>query len=352
MLHSEPFRIDDSRMPLLLGSALKVPSYAYKNWGIPEGKYRQESEDLYACEWEGGSSKQMEYVIEAITRTGLGNFSQLLRDRNADVVSDLINESSEKINYLEPGAGVSTINLYEKMEKRGVDAEKVFSTLIEPSADRLEKSAESLKKMGLKEGRHFKAYPGKKDTDALVIAGPETQDIIGTVAQIHHHSYLDSPLAILAATLKPNGYLISSDWHNSLWEHPNRVYEYLKECFDWETKDRDLATFAEMYPKALESAQTVTGADFKANEMIKEFWKSWSEIRTEAIKRGEFSPEDDIFMLEAHKPVERYIETGYKVGLKSESRDIDKIAASCVIAENPHRLLDDSSILYTTLLQK
>ena len=111
----ELFRIDDSRMPVLLGSALKVPGYAYPAWGIPAGFYRKTSDDLYAVEWEGGSPRQMQYVIDAITRTGLGNFSQMLRNSNAAVVSHLVQQTDGRVSYLEPGAGVSTVVAYQKM---------------------------------------------------------------------------------------------------------------------------------------------------------------------------------------------------------------------------------------------
>lgn len=352
MKSTEPFRIDDSRIPVTLGSALKVPSYAYNNWGIPVGQYRIESADCYTDEWEGGSPRQMEYVVEAIKKSGLGNFSQMLRDSNAKVVSHIIGKIDEKVNYLEPGAGVSTVNLYQKMSDDNIDLDMVFSTLIEPSAERMEECAEDLKKMGLKEGKNFKSYPGMKDVDALRLVGPKTQDIVGTVAQIHHHSYLDTPLATLSAVLKSNGYLVSSDWHNSMWEHPNRVYTFLKDNFEWEGKENDLQAFCHMYPKALEEAPKLSGNDLNANKMIQRFWKAWEEVRTNAINIGEFKPEDDILMLEAHKPVERYIEEGKKNRLNIGRGVIDLYTDEIMKWIPADPLLEDSSILYTTVLQK
>ncbi len=348
---SEMFRIDDSNMPVALGSALRVPSYAYRNWGIPEGRYRKESADCYAIEWEGGSPLQMQYVVEAITKTGLGNFSQLLRDKNAEVVSSIVKNSNKRINYLEPGAGVSTVDLYRRLEKDGVDAEKIFSSLVEPSVERIESAAETLEKMGLKRGKNFNVYGGRKDTDALVLVGPRSQDVVGTVAQIHHHAYLDSPLGILAATLDRGGYLVSSDWHNSLWEHPNRVYEFL-DTFEWETKDQDMEAFCKMYPMAMDKSPPVTGPDKNANNMIMDFWKGWADVRKNAIEKGEFNPADDILMLEAHKPVERYIEEGKNVGFRTYTNGVQRLMDDGVITDNPMPLVEDSSILQTTVLQK
>jgi SAM-dependent methyltransferase len=336
--NAEPFRIDDSRIPVILGSALKVPSYAYPNWGIPEGHYRPESDDLYSVEWEGGSKRQMEYVVEAIKRTGLGNFSQMLRDGNAEKVSHIVQEKRGKVNYLEPGAGVSTINVYKKLLEDGVDIERVFTTMMEPSADRLEGAAGELEKIGLKRNKNFVVYRGKKDTDALALVGPRSQDIIGTVAQMHHHAYLDVPMITLALTLKKDGYLVCADWHNSMWEHPNRVYEFLKNDFDWETKNKDLAAFRRMFPKATETAPALEGSEEMANKMIRSFWRNgWAEVRKEAIEKGEFQPCDDILMLEGHRPVGRYMDTGETAaGLSTKS---------CT------PLVDGSSILNVLLFQ-
>lgn len=349
----EPFRIDDSGMPVSLGSALKVPSYAYQNWGIPEGAYRLESEDLYGVEWKGGSQKQMEYVKEAITSTGLGNFSQMLRDASANVVSHLVRTTKERINYLEPGAGVSTVNVVDRLIRDGVDMDRVFITMIEPSAERLQNAVEQLEKKGLRRGKHYADYSGKKDTDALALVGPRTQEIVAQVAEIHHHSYLDVPVMILAATLRQGGYFVSADWHNSMWEHPNRVYRYLEKEFDWKTKDRDLAAFCAMHPKAREPAPELSGPEEVGNAMIRKFWgkEGWAKVRSEAMASGQFQPCDDILMLEGHRPVGRYMEAAERVGLYPNLAGA-QLVHDGVMPANPHALVDGSSILDLLVAKK
>ena len=45
------FEIDSSRMPLRLGSALRVPSYAYHSWDIPIAvDYTKERDRQYEME--------------------------------------------------------------------------------------------------------------------------------------------------------------------------------------------------------------------------------------------------------------------------------------------------------------
>ncbi len=349
----EPFRIDDSGMPLRLGSALRVPSYAYSNWGIPEGKYRKESDELYSVEWEGGSPRQMQYVIDAITRTGLGNYSQILRDANARIVSAAVEmmlsgsrESRGRIYILEPGFGVSTVNAVDEMLERGTDLDRVYITGVEPSQKRCDASAAELEKRGLKKGKNFQTV-ADIDNRILEYVGPESQDIICSVAQIHHHAYLDTPLAVIHAALKPGGIFTSSDWHNSMWEHPNRVYRFLQEL-EWETKERDLEEFARAYPKALEEAFEPNPEDGMSNEHIRRFWKGWIEVRREAIEREEFDPDDEILMLEGHRPVERYEEEMGKAGLVTEYAGfVRELYEEAGLERNPHQHLEDSRILMT-----
>ncbi|MBL7160257.1 MAG: hypothetical protein ISS93_00185 [Candidatus Aenigmarchaeota archaeon] len=303
----EPFRIDDSRMPVLLGSATKIPSYAYPNWGIPPGRYRDKSDDLYSVEWKGGSPRQMQYVIDAVTRAGLGNYSVMLRDAAAESVSDIVKRKKGRVNIFEPGAGVSTEVIYKKLYEEGVDLGRVTFVMVEPSQSRVEGSAAKLESdYGLRRGKHLHVHCGK-DTDSPRFAEPCSQDIVVCVAQIHHHSYLDKPLTMLHHVTAPGGYLVIADWHNSMWEHPSRVYVYLKNQFEWETKDRDLAAFVKAFPRAIREFPETSPTLIEANEQIRQYWKDgWEVIRDEAIFKGEFKPDDDILMLEGHRPVRKY----------------------------------------------
>jgi SAM-dependent methyltransferase len=340
----EPYEIDSSRMPVVLGSALRVPSYAYANWGIPAGSNREESDNQYEIEWKGGSPNQMKYVIEAITATGLGNYSQMLRDENARLVAKIVRDSKEKVCYLEVGAGESTVTVYHKLIEYGLDAEKLVTTMIEPSADRLDAAAEKLEALGL-HGNNFQMYDDR-DVDVGRIVTDNSQDIVSSVAQIHHHAYLDTPLKCLYNALKPNGIIVITDWHNSMWEHPNRVYEFLKNDFEWPTKDQDLEAFVKAYPKALETAPALSELNETANAHIRKFWKGWEAVRKREIGRGNFKPEDDIFMLEAHRPVEQQARSMVDTGFVLPTYVLDWRI------ENPKQLVPDAGILYVTVGQK
>jgi SAM-dependent methyltransferase len=340
-----------------------VPSYAYANWDIPAGSNREESDKQYEIEWKGGSDKQMDYVIEAIKATGLGNYSQMLRDENARLVAKIVRDSKERLNYLEVGAGASTISVYKKLKDYGLDLDKLYGALIEPSQKRLDimihgdekTKAEGLESLGLKEGQNFQTY-AMRDIDVARFVADNSQNIVSCVAQIHHHAYLDTPLKCLYNALKPNGIIIITDWHNSMWEHPNRVYEFLKNEFEWPEKEEKLKEFVQTYPKALEQAPALSEINEGANRHIRKFWKGWEAVRKREITNGNFKPEDDIVMLEAHRPVERQIEAMKEVGFAIDSPYV--LALQVEQGEhadghtNPIRLVEDAGIHYVTVGQK
>jgi SAM-dependent methyltransferase len=260
----------------------------------------------------------------------------MLRDSAADAVVRLVAEKpGVRLNYFEPGAGVSTVMIYKRLLEASEDIGRVFGTLLEPSAQRLEAACAELKKLGLMAGKNYRPRV-LKDTDALFAADPDSQDIIVSVAQIHHHSYLDEPMQALHAVTKPGGYIVITDWHNSMWEHPAMVYDFLR-GFEWETKEKDLAEFARVFPEALQKTPAEASAkDSAANNMIRRFWRDgWAKVRAEAIAAGTFQPEDDIIMLEGHRPVERYEEEMAKAGYQLDAG----------FTPNPLQILPDSGIL-------
>ena len=353
---AEQFKLsNDQRLPVRLGSALKVPSYAYPDWGIDdsEEELREESDRGYEVEWlgldgKGGSPRQMEYVIEALKSSKLDNYSQMLRDKGAEIVSYLVREVFEGrgVHYLEVGAGVSTEFVIKRLKADGVDLDRVFMTLVEPGARRIEGTASRLEsEYGLKRNKNFRVVNGT-DMDIPEHVEPNSQDIALAVATFHHHAFLDKPTKAIADCLAYGGRFITADWHNSMWEHPNRVYSYLEKEFDWPTKEEDLAEFARRFPKALEQAPE-DPLNEASNADIRKFWKGWEKVRREAIESGTFNLNDDIMMLEGHRPVEKYVKAFKGAGLFVD-KEIGMEKAG-ILSGNPHKVLNtDSRILMVT----
>jgi len=297
---------------ITLGSPLRVPSYAFPSWRIAgnELKLRSESEESYDSEWKSGSPRQMQYVTDTTMRAGYGDFPQLLREETAKSVSEMVRKEKERVAILDIGAGVSTVVLFDGLNEN--DKNRVYLTLLEPSEEKVEDAARELNERGAS----YKVIVGK-DLDIPYKIRPESQNIITAVASIHHHAYLDRPFRIIYDAIKRNGSFITADWHNSMWEHPERVYRFLQE-FDWPGKEQDLKDFKNAYMKGIDPAPKLTGIEEYTNDMIRTFWKNWIDVRKEAMEKGEFDSRDDIWMLEGHRPVEGYAEEMRRIGFEIE----------------------------------
>jgi SAM-dependent methyltransferase len=299
---------------ITLGSPIGVPSYAFRNWGITgdELKLRSMSEERYESEWKTGSPRQMQYVSDSIIRAGYGDFPQIVRNETGKRVSELMKDYDGRVNILDVGAGLSTVTIFDSLKEE--DKNRIFLTLLEPSEERVENAAKKLTERGLQRNTDYKVEVGK-DLNISSKLEPESQDIVTAVATIHHHAYLDKPFRIIYDVLNRNGHFITADWHNSMWEHPERVYKFLKE-FDWLGKEKDLKKFENAYMKGSDLAPKLTGIDEYTNEMIRTFWKNWIQVRKENIEKGGFDSRDDIWMLEGHRPAERYVEDLVRAGFE------------------------------------
>ncbi len=330
------YDIDDSRMPLRLGSALRVPSYAYRNWGITGGdaELRSLSDEAYRIEWEAGSPRQMQYVTDAIVRAGYADFPQMLRNANAAAISKLAKLTEGKLRILDIGAGKSTVAIFDRLDSN--DKDRVELTLLEPSAERLEAAASDLEKRGLARNKGYVALQGR-DLDIPWLIEPASMHIASYVAALHHHAYYDRPLQNVCAALAEHGSLVVSDWHNPMWEHPNRVYKFLQ-TLEWDTKEKDLRAFVQQFPNA-SNGTLFAGSrnESQAMRQIQHFWSGWMEVRKEAAERGELDPRDDILVLEGHRP------------FASQNREM---ARAGFMLKEKRQLLDGSELLMLGLYEK
>ena len=343
--------------PAPLGSALRVPSYSYPFFDIEgdETDLRKASDRAYEVEWGEGTPRQMEYVIEASKAAGLSSCSDILRDSQALVVYNILNlprlESGRRINYTEPGGGVSTERVYDFLIKRGFDPNKLFTTVIEPSEERNAKTEAFFNELGLVIGKDFDIYTG---TDIEVI--PEhldqgSQDIVAANGTLHHHAFWDHPYQLIFNLLNKGGFFANFDWFQCLCEHPARIYQALrnhdfKEPVVWETKKEDLNAYAEMFPQALGDYIKFPSADEMATRMITTFWlDGWAVVRAKAIANDSFDPRDDIFLHEAHGRPETMFELLDNIGFLQNTREISYIRNVSDFNGNPHQILTKEKML-------
>ncbi|MCE1246834.1 MAG: hypothetical protein LWY06_09330 [Firmicutes bacterium] len=340
---AESFSIDDSRMPLRLGSALRIPSYAWENWSITGDAdlLHEASEWAYQDEWKGGSDRQIRYLAESAKMAGNPGNLGILREACAQAVKKAVKKSEGRVYLADIGAGLSTTVIYEALDKE--DKERVYLYLLEPSQQRLEKTAEYFRNRGLEENKDFSLI-ADKDLNIQKYIQPESIHIITGVATVHHHHRPD--FNNYYETLVPGGFIILADLHNHMFEHPNRIYNFL-ETLEWETKSSDLAAFAEKFPKAKEQAPPLAPPAQKADELIYANRRGWTKVRAEAVRRGEFDENDDLHLFEAHIPVEKYLEAIEKAGFSTKTGHLEGI-----IPSNPLQLIPDASLLMITAGRK
>jgi hypothetical protein len=351
--------------PAVPGSGLRNPASAYDAFDITgnEEVLRPASDRAYAIEWEGGTPAQMNYVIEAAQTAGLGNCSKMLRDLQArTVLAALAMErfrDLKRVNYLEPGAGMSTVELYKWLISKKYDVERIFSTLIEPSATRTygdEKTnqkgyVEQLEALGLEEGKHFRSIIGK-DTEIPHYVQDGSQHIVAANATLHHHAYQDRVFMNILNALAEKGFFMNFEWYEGLCEHPARVYKALanhkfKPPVKWETRDEDLASYAKMFKQALAGSYTAfSPEDEMAARMITSFWfDGWAVARAKAIEAGAFDPRDELFFHEAHWRPGPQMELLGKVGFRRDTNDVRDLCDAVEYNGNPHRLLTREKML-------
>lgn len=339
-----PGIFDDSNLPIRLGSPLRVPHYAWHNWGIEYGSEVEFhhlvklSEDEYRSEWDWTTDERHGDIAIASKKAGLEDANARLNKAVANVVFKIIRYRNGRIRILDVGAGSgqTTLAVIRELDELPIESAEFF--LFDPAKKALQAGARRLAEIGLNEGENFHIYP-ITDLNMSNYVQEESADIVVSVASIHHHAFLGAVFELIFKLCKRNGVFIIGDWHNSMWEHPNKVFAMLSKM-DWTEKSKDLDKFTTVFPEALtdpgpEEDQRLN----KANEQIKAFWKFYSRIGVE--KNKQFS------VLEGHRPTWRYRKEMERCGFSTSGSLIDTL-----IPTNPRPLLPDSSLLCITIGQK
>lgn len=312
---------DESLMPIIMGSPYRIPSYAYENYGI--GPYADETLALrtYKEEWASGTEAQNALIVEATQEAGFANFNGLLQQTAAKAVAEIIEReslSSPVMADVGAGAGASAVAIIKAVPdriKRGMTM-----LLVDPAKEKLQVAEHMMQEQEVR-------YEILVGTDIEILSGldPGSVDILTGVASVHHHARI--PFASYARVLKKDGFTIFADWHQDIWEHPARVFEFLKR-FDWPKKEEGLANWIAVYPQALNNADagiTLAPKDLVAREQITRFWLAYQNIADRANLGI-----NAIWPLEGHRPVRKYVDGMQEAGFYTEP---------------PHQLLADSSLL-------
>ncbi|KPJ73679.1 hypothetical protein AMJ48_00545 [Parcubacteria bacterium DG_74_1] len=335
-------RHNEALMPIQMGSPVRTPDYARRAWGLPTSIKEEEVVKFYSAEWEGGNEGQLAIVSKAAKKAGFGDNPALLRQKTAEVVRSIVRDYPIKgeLLILDVGAGpgLSALTIWKELPT-DIRPKSRF-LLLDPSRASLEAAEKVMKEnrvnyevicdVDIHVGRHLK--------EGIV-------DILVGVASVHHHSAI--PFDLYYRILTPGGIAVFADWHNSIWEHPWRVYRFL-EAFDWPVKEAGLREWLESYGGVCVIEPT-DPADRQANEDITSFWLGYHQILKES--ETDLGP-NSIWPLEGHRPVVRYVEEMKEVGFSVGSPGIKRMLEQGVITGNPHQLLPNSRLLMVTVGEK
>ena len=334
----------EALMPMPMGSPARTPEYARSAWGLPPSINEKRVVELYSDEWKGGNEGQLALVSEAAQRAGFGDNPDLLRQKTADSVRVIVEECLSVRNELlildiGAGPGRSALVVWQKLPT-DIQSKARF-LLLDPSRDSLEAA-----KKTMEENRISHELICSPDIYADKHVRKGSVDILTGVASIHHHSAI--PFSLYRRLLKPGGFAVFGDWHNSIWESPFRVYQFLR-AFDWPERELGLENWKESYPN-IAVPEPDEPADRQANKDITGFWLGYHQILREsgADRLGA----NAIWPLEGHRPVERYVEEMQKAGFSLDSPNINRILRRGIISDNPHQLLPQSRLLMLTIGEK
>ncbi|MFH1221634.1 MAG: class I SAM-dependent methyltransferase [Candidatus Micrarchaeota archaeon] len=343
-----------SRVPA--GSVLRVHAYSYANWGIqltPDNidSLINESAKAYAVEWQETDASLNKLVAAASELAGLSDVNANLNRQIGKLALSHVHNAIEKqgsfvLLDLGAGLGSTTEAVLDRMIETGIMPKSESQLiLVDPSLKRLETAHEMLTKKIDSAGIAdlFKiATIAEQDIDFLQLAETSSIDLVVGNAYLHHHAF-NTHLQQINQVLKPGAPFIIGDWHNSMWEKPERVFWLLRLLMDPEDKKirqivfdvvtgkqenmrgffvpSELTKFKRHFigpysDRLLRAFDGLTMAERQANCGIIEFWAAVAQ-KCDAAKVH--SP---IYFLEGHERVSKRVENLTNAGFvfDSESR--------------------------------
>jgi SAM-dependent methyltransferase len=348
--------------PFIIGSALRVPSYAYVKWNIRghPGQLREDSLTVYQDEFGDTSPAWMASVVEAARRGGIGDRPQILRQavgRTAAKVTEQMLQKQPYVRLLDVGCGAGgSLSAYiaelEKLDPSYL--ERVILSGVDLSRKSIWKAGDDLESRGFHKGDNLYLYHSR-DFEMGEHVAPESQDVIINVAGIHAASDISPTFRAIARTLKPGRLFVSGDWHHAMWDHPRYTYKLLDEMdaghFEWANKGAFMDEFAYLFPRAKGyfSTPQMDPADARAIEEIGRYWRDgWAEVRLEKIKSGQLLPQDEQIVLEGHRPVEEYVLEGKKAGLTAT----EGVVYDGILHANPQQVVEGTNLNMVLVLRK
>jgi len=318
------------KCPLWLGSPLKVPTTAWRRWGIEWRDQKEfhclvsKSEQLYAQEWEGSDQARLDDVARAAQCAGIADANASLNRAVGTALAELLCRARGELAVIDIGAGTGATTEAVLEHVPLLEDSGVFS-LVDPSLGSLHLAGQRPKLARLLEERRI-TFHCMKDLEISSRLCRQF-DVAVANAALHHHAFLEPVFEIVFQLLKPGGILVIGDWHNSMWLDPWRVLRFL-DSLQWEGKDEALARLASRFP--VSTTQEHDPSLARANEQICSFWHAYTRVKEPKTTPCE--------ILEGHRPPEDYHRLVSHSGL--------------VLVGRERRLMDDSALLCVHVARK
>lgn len=320
--------------PVPPGSILRVPAYSFPNWGITPSADNLRwlitaADRAYSLEWKDTDDALNRLISDASRAAGLGDvnleMNSIVGKYGARHIVDVVKaKGSFRCIDLGAGTGATTVALLRELARYVVGiSEPCRMILVEPSAQRAQTAeknvADALALLKVKHRIQCEVLR-LTDSEALATFEKENADIIISNAAIHHHSF-NLHLRSIQENLRVGMPFINGDWHNSMWESPERAYWLLYLLQDPHdsrtaftvleflagnaaggitTERKELREFRKYFSidaaRALSAFDGLGDPQRRANAAIARFW-------LEVGKRFSHAERAPISFLEAHEPV-------------------------------------------------
>jgi SAM-dependent methyltransferase len=317
--------------PVRLGNPLKVATSAWERWGIGYHSNAEfqilvdRSEACYATEWQDTDECCLQDIAVAAERAGLSDCNNRLNEGIAEEVAKFADCLPEVPHVIDIGSGTgnSTLRVIEKLISV---KSRIRVCLIEPNKTALEQGKVKLHDSNFSNQIDLYSYNSPDIRLAQLFPSP-IFDLAISGAALHHHAYLDPAVVNISSILKPGGFFVVGDWHNSMWLDPGRVYTFLQ-SLDWENKSIQLGAYAKNFQT--EPLPEEDSLLQKANEQICSFWRAYADVKSSGLPPYE--------ILEGHRPPNDYRIIFEKAGLR--------------LFQQSRMLLDQSDLLCVHVAQK
>lgn len=355
-----------------LAVELGIADIYNQNWGLFPAGSREHRELLDRQRKISFSERHIQNLLEAMpsetikkawSEAGLSEYRSELAQAGARAVIAAMEIYEEKIQHLHIGSAESLMGLYSEIIANDVDAQRLHTTMFEPSGYGRQELEAWMKETGLKGGEDVNIVGGHytKMADEGII-GTDTQHIVSAQEILANHPQLEPLFGQIyrvlkadKAKMKPekdeintNGVVIISDVFHGALASPSEVYIVLRNMPKSTTgKTEFMEVLLSNYPKIADKREYMYRG--KQAKTVRKFLGAYLSLMAESDGSG-YSWK--IPLLGASRPVGHVIERLENSNFATQGVREYNIRKHARFGGNPYNILPDTGALYTIIGSK